>query len=73
MRATVSALLSANKSFLIMALSSLLYFAATFLAKKTMTEDDFYYWNVLLTVSAISYSFCCAPFLILISFLSPLF
>ncbi|WP_193038989.1 hypothetical protein [Pseudoalteromonas nigrifaciens] len=58
MRVTVSALLSANKSFLIMALSSLLYFAATFLAKKTMTEDDFYYWNVLLTVSAISYSFC---------------
>lgn len=58
MRGTISELFSANKSFLIMALSSLLYFSATFLAKKTMTDDDFYYWSVLLTISGISYSFC---------------
>ncbi|EWH08498.1 polysaccharide biosynthesis protein [Catenovulum agarivorans DS-2] len=53
-----SAFFRANTSFFVMALSSLLYFMATFLAKKTMIEEDFYYWNVLLTISAISYSFC---------------
>ncbi|MGS0534538.1 hypothetical protein [Pseudoalteromonas sp. SaAl2] len=58
MKQKISKFITANKSFFIMALSSLLYFMATFLAKKTMNEGDFYYWNVLLTISAISYSFC---------------
>ncbi|MGP5157691.1 hypothetical protein [Pseudoalteromonas prydzensis] len=58
MNLKISKFLNANKSFFIMALSSSLYFSATFLAKKTMSENDFYYWNVLLTISAISYSFC---------------
>lgn len=47
-----------NVSLFIMALSSLLYFLATFLAKKSMQPEDFYYWNVLLTSMGISYTLC---------------
>lgn len=51
-------LLKSNISFVIMAFFSLCYFISSFIAKKSMSDDDFYYWNVLITLISASFSFC---------------
>lgn len=45
-------------SFLALGVMSFAFFAASVVAKKTMSGDDFYYWNALITVLTVSFSFC---------------
>ncbi|CAA0124449.1 Uncharacterised protein [BD1-7 clade bacterium] len=41
-----------------MVASAASYFLASIFSKKYMSEEDFYYWNVFVTLMSVSYSFC---------------
>ena len=51
-------IMTQHGSFLALGVMSFAFFAASIAAKKTMNGDDFYYWNALITVLTISFSFC---------------
>lgn len=50
--------LKGNFSLLIMFFGAGLLFIANILAKSSLIEDDFYVWNVFLTIFTLSFSFC---------------
>ncbi|NYR12052.1 hypothetical protein HC000_05985 [Pseudoalteromonas sp. MIP2626] len=47
-----------NLSLLIMFFGAGLLFISNIVAKSSLAEEDFYIWNVLLTISTLSFSFC---------------
>lgn len=50
--------LKGHFSFVLLALFSASYFAAMVAAKKVLEPEDFYLWNVYITLIAASFSFC---------------
>jgi len=50
--------LKRHLSFILLAISSASYFAAMVVAKKELDAEDFYVWNVYITLIAVSFSFC---------------
>lgn len=54
----LAALLKQHASLGLLGLSSVSYFGAMIVARKTLEPDDLYFWNVLVTLVAMGFSFC---------------
>ena len=52
------ALLKKSAALVLMAMLSALYFFAMILARKTLSPEDLYFWNVLVTLMSIGFTFC---------------
>lgn len=54
----LTALLKRHASLGLLGLSSASYFVAMIVARKTLEPDDLYFWNALVTLVAMAFSFC---------------